>query len=137
MWSIASSGVQRHFCTIAGSQGIRKKICGIRFQEFEKINNLISFNLNPPWFFHDFQAMNILEGWEISHFKDDILRHVSCSNPFLYKITEPKNKQNDMRHEILRLYLDCPISEFFRIWYPILICLYLDSLKLYRNVFVL
>ena len=83
MWFIAPSGVQKHFCTIAGSRGIRKKICGIRFQEIEKINNLISLNLIPPWFIHDFQAMKIIEDWEISHFKDGILRHVSCSNPFL------------------------------------------------------
>ena len=27
---------------------VSEKICGIRFQEFEKINNLISFNLIPP-----------------------------------------------------------------------------------------
>ena len=47
--------------------------------------------------------MNILDGWEVSHFKGDILRHVSCSIPFLYNLTEPKNKQIDMVHEISRL----------------------------------
>ena len=49
--------------------------------------------------------MNILWGWDISHFTGDILWHVS-------------------------------ISKTFEIWYPISICLYFDSLKLYRNVFV-
>ena len=48
-------------------------------------------------------AMNILDGWEVSHFKGDILRHVSCSIPFLYNLTEPKIKQIDMVNEISRL----------------------------------
>ena len=47
--------------------------------------------------------MNILEGLEIFYFKGDILKPVSCSNPFLYNITEPKNKLNDMGHENSRL----------------------------------
>ena len=33
--------------------------------------------------------MIILEGWDISHFKDDILiKHVESSNPFLHKGAE-------------------------------------------------
>ena len=43
--------------------------------------------------------MDILEGLEISHFKGDILRPVSCSNSFLYNIPEPKNKPNNVGHE--------------------------------------
>ena len=33
--------------------------------------------------------MNILDGWEKSHLKGDILRHVLSSNPFPCTITEP------------------------------------------------
>ena len=40
---------------------------------FKKLINLISVNLKPPQFIS--LAMNILEGWEMSHFKGDILRH--------------------------------------------------------------
>ena len=55
--------------------------------------------------------MDILEGLEILYFKGDILKPVSCSNPFLYNITEPKNKQNKMGYENLRLWIvQYPIS---------------------------
>ena len=43
--------------------------------------------------------MNTLEGWDMSHFKGNILRHASSSKPFLYNIREPKYKQNNMRHQ--------------------------------------
>ena len=33
--------------------------------------------------------------------------------------------------------LDCPITKIFKICYPILICLYPNSLLSYRNIFVL
>ena len=45
MGSTALSGVQKHFCTISGSQGISKPIWGIKFQEFQIMNNLISLNM--------------------------------------------------------------------------------------------
>ena len=48
-------------------------------------------------------AMNILGDWAVSHFKVGILRQVSCPIPYLYNLTEPKNKQIDMVHEISRL----------------------------------
>ena len=43
-------------------------------------------------------AMNILEDWDISNFKGDILRHVLSSNPILYIIREPRYKQNNMEY---------------------------------------
>ena len=40
--------------------------------------------------------MNILEGWDISHFKDDILiRHAESSNPFL-SIKGSRNKSKTL-----------------------------------------
>ena len=96
--SIALSGVQKHFCIISGSRDISKTIWGIRFQEFEIMNNL------EIWYQRDSclisLAMNISEGWDISHFKGDILRRVLSSNPFPYNIREPKYKQNNMEHQI-------------------------------------
>ena len=38
--TIALSGVQKHFCIISGSRDISKTIWGIRFQEFDIMNNL-------------------------------------------------------------------------------------------------
>ena len=65
--SLALSGVQKHFCMISGSWDISKTIWGIRFQEFEIMNNL------EIWYQRDLclisLAMNILEGWDISHLK--------------------------------------------------------------------
>ena len=43
-------------------------------------------------------AMIILEGWDISHFKDDILiKHAESSNPFLYKHKGSRNKSKTIR----------------------------------------
>ena len=101
--SIALSGVQKHFCIISGSRDISKTIWGIRFQEFEIMNNL------EIWYQRDSclisLAMNISEGWDISHFKGDILRRVLSSNPFPYNIREPKYKQNNMEHKISKHYI--------------------------------
>ena len=47
--------------------------------------------------------MNILEGWEISDFPGDILRHGSYSNPFLHNIEELQIKQSNMGHEISKI----------------------------------
>ena len=96
--SIALSKVQKHFRTISWSWNISKTIWGIIFQEFEIMDNL------EIWYQHDIclipLAMNISEGWDISHFKGDILRHILSSNPFLYNKREPKYKQNNMEHQI-------------------------------------
>ena len=53
---VALSGVQKYFYTILGSQDISKMIWGIRFQEFEVMNNLISWNMIPPGFIHNFSS---------------------------------------------------------------------------------
>ena len=58
-----------------------------------------------------FLAMNILDGWDTSHFKGDFLHHVSGENLFIYNIREPKYfKTKDcpiykiLNSEILRNY---------------------------------
>ena len=53
----------------------------------------------------------------ISHFADDILRHVSTSNPFLHNIRKPNISKTiwDIRFQDT----DCPISEIFEILHPI------------------
>ena len=53
----------------------------------------------------NFSSYDILDGWDVSHFKGYILRHVSSSNPFLNNIREPKYKQNNMGHQIIDLLL--------------------------------
>ena len=115
------------------SRGISKKKCGIRFKEFEKLNNLIFSNLIPPWFMHNFSSNEYFTGLGNIPFKGNILRQVSCSKPLLYNITEPNIIIWDMGFQNSRL----SDVHFFRIWYPILICLYLGSLISYRNFFVL
>ena len=98
MGSIALSGVQKHFCIISGSRDISKTIWGIRFQEFEIVNNFeIGYQRDSCLIS---LAMNISEGWDISQFKGHILRRVLSSNPFPYNIREPKYKQNNMEHKI-------------------------------------
>ena len=44
----ARPGVQNHCNAISGNRGISKTIWGIRFDEFEILNNLISLNLILP-----------------------------------------------------------------------------------------
>ena len=100
MGSIAPSGLHKHFCVILGSRDMSKTIWGISFQGFEIISNLISWNLIPQRFMHNFSL--IFGGLDISHFKGDFLWYVSGSNAFLYNIREPKYKQNIMRHQISR-----------------------------------
>ena len=51
--SIVPPGIQKHFCTISGSRGKSQKMWGIRF---EIMNNLISLNLIPPLFMHNFSS---------------------------------------------------------------------------------
>ena len=107
---VALSGVQKHFCTILGSRDIGKMIWGIRFQEFEVMNNRISWNMIPPGFIHNFSSYEhfIRRGYilPLVCFRPD-------SNPFLYNMREPKYKQNNMRHQISRQkinqYLKCLI----------------------------
>ena len=53
---MALSGVQKHFSTISGSQGLSKKIWGTKFQELEIMNNLISLNLILPQYMHNFYS---------------------------------------------------------------------------------
>ena len=48
--------------------------------------------------------MNILAGQNIPHFKGDILGHASGSIQFLYNMSGPKYKQNNMGHKISRHY---------------------------------
>ena len=62
MGSTALSGVQKHFCTISGSQGISKPIWGIKFQEFQIMNNLISLNMISTWCMHDFSSYKHFRG---------------------------------------------------------------------------
>ena len=48
IWKVRSpalSWVQKHFYTISSNRHISKRIWGITFQEFEMMNNLISWNL--------------------------------------------------------------------------------------------
>ena len=90
-----SSGVQKHLSAISGSWDIDigNTIWGIRFQEFEIINNLISWNLILQQLLHYFSNYEYFKRLDIFHFKGDLVWHVSGSNPFLYNIREPKYKQ--------------------------------------------
>ena len=62
MGSIAPSGVQKHFCTISESRGISKTICGIIFQELQIMNDLISLNMIPTLFMHNFSSYRHFRG---------------------------------------------------------------------------
>ena len=94
---VALSGVQKHFCTISGNRGISKAIWGIRFQEFKMMDNLISWNLIPQGFIHNFSSYEHFRSWGY------ILPSVCLRyNPFLYNIRELKYKQNNMAHLISR-----------------------------------
>ena len=91
------------------------------------MNNHISWNLILLGFIHNFSSYDHFRG------RGYILPLVCFRlKPFLYSIREPKNKQNNMGHLISR-----QISKNFKIWYSTLILLYLSSLILYREVFVL
>ena len=45
MGSIAPSGVQKHFCMISGSRDESNSKCGMRFQKFYTLDNLIFYIL--------------------------------------------------------------------------------------------
>ena len=77
--------------------------------------------------------MNILEDWDISQYKGDILRHVSSSTPISvqHKVAEIKAKQcgtSDFKA------LHCLTFKIFEILCPILICFYLCLLISYKDV---
>ena len=80
-----------HLSMIWDGQDKSKTKWGIRFKEFEMMNNLMSWNLALPQFIHNFLAMNILEGGDTSFF-----RYVSGANPFLYNIKEPKQAEAEV-----------------------------------------
>ena len=91
--------------------------------QISRIWNNISFL--KMWYHHNLCLIslvrNILEGWDVSHIKGDILRHVSSSNQFLYNTREPKYKQNNRGHQISEfLLLDIPylFTSNSAPWYP-------------------
>ena len=68
-----------------------------------------------PKFMHNTLAITILVALDISHFKGDILRNVSSSNPFLYNRREPKYKQNNIGHQISRHFRLSNVKSFWNL----------------------
>ena len=81
-------------------------------------------------------ATNMLESWDIIHWKGGIHSFVWSTKNFLYQIWEPRYKQIKMGYQILEnLYIGQSLC--LEIWCPTLIYLYFCSLILYRNGFEL
>ena len=73
-------------------------------------------------------AANMLEGWEIIHWKGGIDSFVWSTNTFLYDIWEPRYKQNKIGYHISKC-LNIGQYKCLEIWCPILF--YFDSAPLW------
>ena len=67
-------------------------------------------------------AINMLEGWDISHLKVRIHSSVWSIKTFLYNIREPRYKQNNMEYKMSRILYN-EQSNYNEIWYHQDLCI--------------
>ena len=106
---------------------------GIRYQEFKIMNNLLSWNLILLGFMHDFSSYEHL----LRLGPYPILKVTSLG---MFQVQTHFCKTKGSRNTCGTTYFkiqNYPKLNFFEIWYPTLICLYLGSQISNRNVFVL
>ena len=132
MGSIALSGVQKLFYTIFGSRDKSKLNWVSDFKMFEYWTILLSWNLMPHTVFLLFWLPYIYRnGFELSACP------ISMSS-LKWDVSKP-SKMLIAREIMHKFWQDSRLFIIWNsdIWYPILFCLYLGSLILYRKVFVL
>ena len=82
---------------------------------------------NAPQFLPKSLATNMLEGWDIIHWKGGIHSFVWSTKTFLCDIWEPRYKQNSIGYQISKC-LNIGQSKCLEIWCPIFFYLYFGSL---------